>query len=302
MFLVHFPISGVETWPFLPPVVSFVLAYFGAMAGVTGAFLLLPFQMSVLGYTAPGVSGTNFLYNVLAIPGTVFRYAREGRMNWPLALVIAGGTVPGIAMGYWVRVRFLADPRLFKPFAALVLLYLAFRLGKGLLAGPGGGTAPPHRSARIVHRRLSLRRFTFEFDSSTYHYNPLLLWSVSLMMGVVGGAYGIGGGAVLAPFCVSVLGLPVHAIAGATLFSTFVGSVAGVASYASGWGARGAATTTPDWLLGALFGMGGMLGGYLGARSQGVVPERPIKVGLLLVLIFVSIKYAAEGMGGLLRR
>jgi len=97
---VTFPVSGVTTWIFLPPLVTFVLAYFGAMAGVTGAFLLLPFQMSVLGYTAPGVSATNFLYNIFAIPGTVWRYAREGRLNWPLALSISGGSFPGIVLGY----------------------------------------------------------------------------------------------------------------------------------------------------------------------------------------------------------
>ncbi len=295
MFLIHFPISGVETWLFLPPLVSFILAYFGAMAGVTGAFLLLPFQMSVLGYTAPGVSGTNFLYNLFAIPGTVLRYTKEGRMNWPLALVITAGSVPGIAVGYWIRVRYLTDPHLFKPFAGLVLLYLAWRVGKGLLAEGGRKAPPPAGTATISHRHLSLSRFSFEFDSTTYHYNPLSLLAVSLAVGVVGGAYGIGGGAVLAPFCVSVLGLPVHAIAGASLFGTFVSSVAGVASYASGLGAHGGATA-PDWLLGALFGAGGMVGGYLGAKTQRLIPERPIKIGLLLVLLFVSIKYVAVGI------
>jgi len=33
------------------------------MAGISGAFLLLPFQMSVLGFSTPSVSATNFLYN-----------------------------------------------------------------------------------------------------------------------------------------------------------------------------------------------------------------------------------------------
>jgi len=100
-----FPISKVTTFIFLPPLVTLILSYFGAMAGVTGAFLLLPFQMSILGYTVPGVSATNFLYNLFAIPLTVLRYAREGRMNWPLTMVITLGSLPGITVGYMVRVK-----------------------------------------------------------------------------------------------------------------------------------------------------------------------------------------------------
>ncbi|HFC46658.1 MAG TPA: sulfite exporter TauE/SafE family protein, partial [Dissulfuribacter thermophilus] len=47
----------------------------------------------------------------------------------------------------------------------------------------------------------------------------------------------------------------------------------------------------PDFLLGTLFGMGGLVGGYLGAMTQRYVAERPIKIGLLVVVLGVSIKY-----------
>jgi len=50
------------------------------MAGVSGAFLLLPFQVSVLGFTSPAVSATNLVYNLVATPGGVYRYARGGRL------------------------------------------------------------------------------------------------------------------------------------------------------------------------------------------------------------------------------
>ena len=49
--------------------------------------------------------------------------------------------------------------------------------------------------------------------------------------GIVGGTYGIGGGAIIAPFFVSWFRLPVHTISGATLMGTFLTSVAGVIFY-----------------------------------------------------------------------
>lgn len=289
MFRVLFPVSKVNTFLFLPPFVTLLLAYFGAMAGVTGAFLLLPFQMSVLGYIAPGVSATNFTYNIFAIPGTVFRYTREGRMNWPLAWVITLGSFPGIIVGYLLRIRFLTDPRYFKPFVGIVLLYLAWLIGRSLVANPKK-MQPPPKDARVRCTGLGLTCISYDFAGKEYSFAPVVLFLVALAIGVIGGAYGIGGGAVLAPFCIAVLRLPVHSVAGASLFGTLMSSLVGVAVYHVGF-FSGGLETRADYLLGALFGIGGALGGYLGAKTQKYIPERPIKVGLLLVLLFTSMRY-----------
>ncbi|MBW1936768.1 MAG: sulfite exporter TauE/SafE family protein [Deltaproteobacteria bacterium] len=40
-------------------------------------------------------------------------------------------------------------------------------------------------------------------------------------MGIISGTYGIGGGSIIAPFLIAIFGLPVYAIAGAALLSTF---------------------------------------------------------------------------------
>ncbi len=56
-----FPVSGVKTNLLFPPLVAFVISFFTSMGSISGAFLLLPFQMSVFNYTAPSVSGVHFL-------------------------------------------------------------------------------------------------------------------------------------------------------------------------------------------------------------------------------------------------
>lgn len=54
-------------------------------AGISGAVFLLPVQVSILNVANPALSPTNLLYNVLATPGGLARFAQEGRLRTPFA-------------------------------------------------------------------------------------------------------------------------------------------------------------------------------------------------------------------------
>lgn len=283
-----FPVSGVETWLWLPPLVAFAVSFVTSMVGVSGAFLLLPFQISVLGFTTPAVSATNLVFNLVAIPSGVYRYLRDGRMNWPLLWTIAAGTLPGLFIGYYVRVGWLPDPADFKVFVGCVLLYLAWRLLADFLPGrralQAGGTPP--RNAAVHTVRVTLARVNFRFGDETYGFSLPGMLALAFGVGIVGGVYGIGGGAFIAPFCIVFFRLPVHAIAGAALAATFLTSVVGVTFYSLLPAPPGLATR-PDWLLGLLFGAGGALGMYAGARLARHAPQAMLKalLGVLIALL-----------------
>jgi len=135
----YFPVAGIEVSPWIPPVVAFCVSFCTSMGGVSGAFLLLPFQLSVLGYTSPSVSATNQVYNIVAIPSGVYRYIKERRMVWPLTYATAIGTLPGVFLGAIIRVKYLPDPTSFKLFASCVLGYIGLRLARDTFfkkAGP----------------------------------------------------------------------------------------------------------------------------------------------------------------------
>ncbi len=295
-----FPASGVETYIWLPPLVSFVVSFFTSMAGVSGAFVLLPFQMSVLGFVSPAVSPTNLVYNIVSIPSGVYRYVKEGRMVWPLTWVVVLGTLPGVVIGGFVRLNWLPDPKPFKAFVGCVLLYIGLRLVMDVVkvrwaAKSKAAAAPkPANNAgefRVKILEFSLRRLTYRFQETDYTCGTLSIFIMSCIVGVVGGVYGIGGGAIIAPFFVAIYGLPVHTVAGAALMGTFITSVAGVAFYQIIAPFYGTMVVAPDWLLGALFGVGGLCGMYLGARCQRFVPANYIKVMLSAILLWVAGRY-----------
>ncbi len=102
------------------------------------------------------VSGTNQVFNAVAFPNGVYRCVGEERMVWPLTRAVIIGTLPGVLMGAWVRIAYLADPRNFKFFAGLVLLCIEVRLAHEVLMGEGGaapvkkGLDPAARTQRCV--------------------------------------------------------------------------------------------------------------------------------------------------------
>ncbi|MBN1341722.1 MAG: sulfite exporter TauE/SafE family protein [Phycisphaerae bacterium] len=297
----EFPISGVETNLLLPPLVMFVISSLTSMGGLSGAFVLLPFQMSVLGYTAPGVSGTNFVYNVVSIPLGVYRHIREGRLAWPLLALLTLGTVPGIAAGYYIRVTYLPRPEHFKVFVGLVLGYMGVRLFYGVAAELLGRSARKagggfKGSDRITGGRLGWRSASVDFQGQTYRFGTAPLLALSLVVGVVGGAYGIGGGAIMAPFCISVLNLPVYVVSGAALFSTWISSVAAAICYGLAPGGH-VEDASPDWLLGGLFGLGGMAGIYFGSYLQRWVPTLVIRLIIGGALMLIAARYVGGAIG-----
>jgi uncharacterized membrane protein YfcA len=292
-FPIHFTVSGVETSIFIPPLIAFVISFFSSMAGITGAFLILPFQMSALGFVTPSVSATNFLYNVVGTPGGILRYMREGRMVWPLALAITIGTLPGVLVGYYIRVRYLPDPRSFKLFVGVILLYIGMRVVKKIIRTGGASATGENGNFTVSNVTYSLSRMGFDFQAQRVEFSLAAIIILSLVVGVIGGIYGIGGGAIIAPFCVAFLNIPVHTVAGAAMFGTFVTSIVGVAVYSLIPFYNGQ-TAPPDWFLGILFGIGGLLGMYLGATCQKYVPERIIQAILALIIFAVSINYILQ--------
>jgi uncharacterized membrane protein YfcA len=278
--------------------VAFGISFFTSMGGISGAFLLLPFQMSVLGFTSPSVTSTNFLFNVTGTPGGVYRYARECRFVWPVAILVVTGIIPGVLVGYYLHITYLPDPKAFKFFVGCVLLLIAVKLLKEALSGKTVASQTSESCTlndRVAEASIALKTTRFNFKDSTYSFATAKLLVLALAVGIIGGVYGIGGGAIIAPFLITVFRLPVYAIAGAVLLGTFVSSLAGVTFYSlipiNG------AVAAPDWLLGILFGAGGLMGMYLGARVQKYMPGRWIKLMLGTVIIMVAAKYILKFFG-----
>ncbi|MGW1771923.1 sulfite exporter TauE/SafE family protein [Streptomyces sp. NPDC002104] len=238
-----------------------------APVGVSGAVFLLPVQISVLGVPSPAVTPTNLLFNVVAGPGALWRYRRDGALRGPLARRLVLWTLPGVIAGAAIRVFALPSPGVFRILVAAFLLPL--------------GTWLCWRTLRPAQRR-----------PDAAEPSPPALAFLALTVGVVGGIYGIGGGSLLGPI-LAARGMPMARIAPATLAATFTTSIAGAATY-SVLALASPGPVAPDWWLGLACGLGGLIGGYLGARLQPRLPETFLRLLLGTLAASIGALYAVQ--------
>ncbi len=252
-------------------VAAYGIAVLATPAGISGAVLLLPFQVSVLGTPSPAVTPTNLLYNVVATPGALYRYWRQGQTGGRLALVLIAGTVPGVIAGSVIRVELLPGPRVFDLVVAAVLL----PLGTWLALIRPAPQDKPRRPARLIPA-------------------PVLI-VLAAAVGCVGGIYGIGGGSILAPILIGTGRRPSEA-APAALASTFVTSVAGVITFTI-LSIHQHGPAAPDWPTGVALGIGGLAGAYTGARIQSRLPDALIRRLVGILVIVIGARYLWSGLG-----
>lgn len=231
--------------------------------------LLLPVQISVLGVPSPAVTPTNLLFNVFAVPGGLLRFSQEKRLFGPLAGLLIAGTLPGVIVGAVIRVDLLSGGNAFMFVAAGVLLPI------GLWLMLGAQNLQPSRPEPGRRGRAAIS-------------------VLALIVGTVGGIYGIGGGSILAPILLAV-GFSAYEVAPATLLATFLTSIVGIATYAVLQLTQGGGVA-PEWILGVWIGAGGFAGSYLGARLQRHVPEASLRRLLGLIACVIAARYTQVGL------
>jgi uncharacterized protein len=253
---------------------AYVIAVLATPAGISGAVLLLPFQVSVLGTPSPAVTPTNLLYNVVATPGGLYRYWRQQQTGGRLALVLIAGTLPGVIAGSVIRVELLPGPGVFDLVVAAVLV----PLGSWIAVTSPGPPAWPGHPGQPTRAGVPA---------------PVLV-VLAAAVGCVGGIYGIGGGSILAPILVGTGRRPAE-VAPAALAATFVTSLAGVITFTI-LAAQRHVPAAPDWPTGAALGLGGLAGAYTGARVQSRLPDRLIRPVMGVLVAAIGVRYLWAGL------
>lgn len=105
---------------------------------------------------------------------------------------------------------------------------------------------------------------------------------IGLIAGLVSGFFATGGGMIVVPALVYVIGLSEQKARATSLFVILPMVItSGIFYYKNNY---------IDWNIGILCGIGGMIGGFFGAKYLKKIPELYLKLAFAVFLIYVSVK------------
>jgi len=206
----------------LGPVLIVIAALVGivsAMTGLGGGFLIVPFLVLLFHLEIHQAVGTSLVMIIFTAASATFAYARQKRIDYKVSMILSVGTVPGAVVGAYLTT--LISGKLLSALFGVFLLIIALQMVR--------------RDYKIARSETGLRRTLVDSKGVSFDYTarvaPGLL--LSFLGGVASGLFGVGGGVVMVPVMVMVVGMPFHLAVAASMFIMLFTSISGAATHLS---------------------------------------------------------------------
>ena len=217
----YLPIAEISVNVFLLLGLGGVIGFLSGLFGVGGGFLTTP-ALIFIGIPPPVAvaSGANQLI-ATSITGVLAHWRRRS-VDFSMGFVLLCGGVAGSTLGVYVF-KVLRD--LGQIDLIISLLYVVFLGAIGLLMFAESGRALL-RSRRGIVRRGKLHQHTWmhglpfkvRFRRSRLYISVLLPLGIGAIVGLLAALMGVGGGFIMVPAMIYLLGMPTVVVAGTSLF------------------------------------------------------------------------------------
>ncbi|WP_374762940.1 sulfite exporter TauE/SafE family protein [Yunchengibacter salinarum] len=290
----YLPIAEMSMNVFLVIGMGAMVGFLSGMFGVGGGFLMTP--LLIFAGVPPAVAVATEANQITAasVSGALAHWRRGGvdlKMGWVL---IAGGAM-GAVLGAVIFTYLKAQGHVDLMISLMYVLFLGsvggLMLWESVRAIWRSRHAPagqPRRSAR--HRSwLHALPWKMRFRKSRLYISVLLPLAVGMLVGVLAAIMGVGGGFVMVPAMIYLLGMPTNVVVGTSLFQIiFVTALTTVLHSVN--------TQTVDILLALML----LLGAVVGAQVGAVVGLKLKGEQLRALLAFIVLLVCAEMASGLL--
>jgi uncharacterized membrane protein YfcA len=290
---VYLPIAEVSVNLFLLLGLGGIVGFLSGMFGVGGGFLITPllFFMGI----PPAVAVATGANQVVAssVSGVLAQMRRRGvdfQMGWVL---LAGGLV-GSAIGVWLFFRLTAIGQIdtavqlayvfFLGFIGLTMLQESIR---SLLRQRSGAPVRRGQTHNWMHR-LPLK---MKFRASGLYISVLPPLAIGAFVGLLAAIMGVGGGFILVPAMIYLLGMPTKVVVGTSLFQIIFVTAFTTVMHA-------VTSQTVDMALAFFLIIGGVVGAQLGTLVG--VRLRAEQLRILLALLVCAVAFQI-GLNLLLR-
>ena len=258
------------------------VGYLSGLFGVGGGFLMTPLLIFI-GVPPAVAVATEANQIVAASVSGVLAHWRRANVDFKMGGVLLAGGLLGSTFGVWLYslLRELGQLDL-----VIALAYVAFLgiIGSLMLVEAARTILRrrrPSGAARKLHQHTWLHGLPFKlrFRKSKLYISALLPLGIGLFVGILAAIMGVGGGFVMVPAMIYLLGMPTAVVVGTSLFQ-IIFVTANVTFL------QAVNNQTVDVVLAAMLLTGGVIGAQLGSRHTGKLPGEYLR-GLLALLVLL---------------
>ncbi|TAL04689.1 MAG: sulfite exporter TauE/SafE family protein [Rhodospirillaceae bacterium] len=288
---IYLPIAEMSVNIFLVLALGGGIGLLSGLFGVGGGFMMTPLLIFI-GVPPAVAVGTQANQIVASSVSGVLVHMRRGNVDLKMGAVLTIGGFVGSSLGVWV---FNVLKRLGHIDVTIAFGYVVFL---GIVGGfmlyeslPGvlNKGAPMPLTARGPGRHTWMHGLPFKmrFRRSKLYISALLPLAVGFVVGILGAVMGVGGGFIMVPAMIYLLGMPTQVVIGTSLLQTiFVAANTTLL--------QAIFNQTVDVVLALLLLVVGVVGAQVGARLAGKFKGEQLRVMLAIMVLAVALRLALD--------
>ena len=287
---IYLPIAEVSVNIFILLGLGGIVGFLSGMFGVGGGFLITPL-LFFIGIPPAIAVATGANQVVASSVSGVLAHLRRRTVDFRMGLVLLAGGLVGSTLGIGVFARLSAAGQVD------LLIQLSYVLFLGLIGAlmlqesvrALRRTTQPGAKPRRSHEHLLVHRLPLKmkFRTSGLYISVIPPIVVGALVGFLAAIMGVGGGFIMVPAMIYLLGMPTKVVVGTSLFQII---------FITGFTTVMHATTSfsVDMALALLLIIGGVIGAQIGAQVGLKLKAEQLRILLALLVLAVAAKIALD--------
>ncbi|UCE66470.1 MAG: sulfite exporter TauE/SafE family protein [Candidatus Zixiibacteriota bacterium] len=298
---VYLPISGIEFSVIILLIIGFCVGTLGGFFGVGGAWIVTP-ALNIFGFNMPFAIGTDLAHIFGKSIIATKKHSKMGNVDWRLGLFSIAGSIVGIELG---KRTVLYLEKIGDVGSVIRWVYMVFLFGLGIYMAyeyysvtkkmkseaPDNlkAEAPTREEASPLSNKLRSLKIPPMVSlpvSGVPGISFWILFGLFALTGFLSGFMGVGGGFILLPALIYLIGCPTTVAVGTSLLSV---------CFMSGYGCFTYSLSGRTELVAAVIMLfGAAIGAQVGAMATKLVRGYGIRLLFAIMIIFAGISVALK--------